>query len=44
MVKIELTKEETEMMISMIEQSSVKISFASKALILYKKFKEAKVI
>lgn len=42
MVSIELTKEEIEKIIQMIEGSSVQVQFAEEALALYKKFKNAK--
>lgn len=42
MVSIELTKEEIEKIVQMIESSSVQIVHAEEALALYKKFKNAK--
>lgn len=41
-MKIELTKEENDRIINMIESSSIQVAHAEKALVLYKKFKEAK--
>ncbi len=41
-MKIELTKEEVEKIIGMIEGSSIQMAHAEKALVLLKKFKEAK--
>ncbi len=41
-MKIELTKEETEQIIMMIENSNVQIKIADKALILLEKFKDAR--
>ena len=42
MVKVDLTKEELEKIIQMIENSSVQMQFAEQGLKLLKKFKEAK--
>ncbi len=42
MVKIDLTKEEVEKIVSMIESSSVQMQFAEEGLKLLKKFTEAK--
>ena len=42
MVKINLTKEECEKIVAMMETASVPIVNAEDAIILYKKFKEAK--
>ncbi len=42
MVKIELTKEENDKIIQMIEGSTIQMGMAEQALILLKKFKEAK--
>jgi len=42
MISIELTKEEIEKIIQMMESSSVQIAFAEQAIALYKKFKNAK--
>ncbi len=42
MVSIELTKEEVEKIIHMMETSTVQINHAEEALKLYKKFKAAK--
>ncbi len=41
-MKIELTKEERDQIVKMMEGSSVQLGFVEKALILLKKFKEAK--
>ena len=41
-MKIELTKEEVKIIIGLMDAASVPISKAEEALILYKKFKEAK--
>ena len=40
-MKIELTKEDVEKIIGMLEGSSVQMAHAEEALILLKKFKEA---
>lgn len=42
MVNIELTPGELDKIIKMIEGSSVQMAHAEEALVLYKKFKEAK--
>lgn len=42
MVQIDLEDDEVEKIIQMMEGSSVQLLFAEKALVLYKKFKEAK--
>lgn len=42
MVKIDLTKEEQGQIIQMLENSTIPMSAAEKALILLKKFREAK--
>jgi len=41
-MKIELTKEENEKIIQMLEGATVQVQFAEQALIVLKKFKEAK--
>lgn len=41
-MKIELTKEEVDKIIGMIESSSIQMAHAEEALTLLKKFKEAK--
>ena len=41
-MKIDLTKEENEKIIGMIEGATIQMAAAEKALILLKKFKEAK--
>lgn len=43
MINIELTNDEVEKIIGMIEGSSIQMVNAEDALVLYKKFKEAKV-
>ena len=42
MVNIELTKEEAEKIVQMMESSTVQMQFAEQALALLRKFKNAK--
>ena len=44
MVKIELTKEEIDQLIVLMDASQVSMGLAEKAAALYKKFKDAKDI